>query len=43
VRGIIAGRRSIALQMARLVEGVGMEVVPVTSATTRRIADAYAR
>ena len=40
---IVAGRRSVALQMTRLVEGVGMEVVPLTSATTRCIADAYAR
>jgi ribonuclease VapC len=40
---IVAGRRSVALQMTRLVEGVGMEVLPVTSATARRIADAYAR
>jgi ribonuclease VapC len=40
---IVAGRRSVGLQMTRLVQGVGMDVVPVTSATTRRIADAYAR
>lgn len=40
---IVAGQRSVAAQMARLIEELGMEVAPVTLASSRRAAEAYAR
>ncbi len=40
---IVAGGRSVATEMKRLVEDIGMEVMPVTAATADRVADAYAR
>ena len=40
---IVAARRNIAEEMARLIDGLGFEIVPVTSATARRIAAAYDR
>jgi ribonuclease VapC len=40
---IVAGRRNVGEEMARLLEGLGFEIVTVTSATARRIAQAYAR
>ncbi len=39
---IVAGRRGVGDEMDRLVEGLGFEVAPVTQATARRIARAYA-
>lgn len=40
---IVAGRRNVGEEMARLIEGLGFDVVPITAATARRIAAAYAR
>ena len=39
---IVAGRRNVGLEMARLIDGLGFEVVSVTPASARRIARAYA-
>ena len=38
---IVARRRNVEDEMARLIDGVGAEVVAITPATARRIADAY--
>jgi len=38
---IVAGRRNIGTEAARLLEGLGVEVVPVTPAAARRVAEAY--
>jgi ribonuclease VapC len=40
---IVAGRRGVAAEMALLVEGLGFEVVPVTTAVAMGVAEAYAR
>lgn len=40
---IAAGRRGGAREMEALVRGIGIEVVPVTDATARRVSDTYAR
>lgn len=40
---IVAARRNLADEVARLIEGLGFEVVPVTQASARRVADAYGR
>lgn len=40
---IVAGRRGVAREMETLVRDVGIEVVPVTDATARRVSAAYAR
>ncbi len=40
---IVAERRGFREAVARLIEGLGVEVVPVTSASARRAADAYSR
>jgi ribonuclease VapC len=40
---IVAGRRNVAREMTRLIDGLGFEIVPVTSASARRIAAAYGR
>jgi ribonuclease VapC len=40
---IVAGRRGVARPVERLARGVGIEVVPVTHAATRRVSDAYSR
>lgn len=40
---IVAGRRGVAREIEALVHGVGIEVVPVSEATARRVSDAYAR
>ena len=40
---IVGARRGIGEEIAELVAGVDLEVVPVTSASARRVADAYAR
>jgi ribonuclease VapC len=38
---IVAGRRDLGSEMVRLIEGMGFEVVGVTSASARRVAIAY--
>jgi len=40
---IVAGRRNLDLEIEDLISGVGMEIVPVTSASAYRSADAYRR
>jgi ribonuclease VapC len=40
---IVAGRRSLGEEMSDLVERLGFEVVPASGATSRRMAEAYAR
>jgi ribonuclease VapC len=40
---IVAGRRNLGEDMAELIDGLGFEIVPVTSASARRIAAAYGR
>jgi ribonuclease VapC len=40
---IVAARRNIAEEMTRLIDGLGFEIVSVTSTTARRIAAAYDR
>jgi len=40
---IVAGRRHLDLEIEDLISGVGMEIVPVTSASAYRSADAYRR
>lgn len=40
---IVAGHRQVRSEMERLVAGLGLEVVAVTPAMARRVADAYAR
>jgi ribonuclease VapC len=38
---IVAGRRNVGEEMARLIDGLGFEFVSVTPASARRIAEAY--
>ena len=38
---IVAGRRNVAGEVAQLIDGLGFEIVGVTSASARRIAQAY--
>lgn len=38
---IVAGRRAILGEVSSLIEGLGVEVVPVTPAAARRISGAY--
>jgi ribonuclease VapC len=38
---IVAGRRNVADEMVRLIEDLGLTVVPVTAAGARRVAEAY--
>ncbi|HLY57215.1 MAG TPA: type II toxin-antitoxin system VapC family toxin [Stellaceae bacterium] len=40
---IVAGRRNVAEEMRRLIDGLGVDVVPVTEAAARRVAQAYRR
>ena len=40
---IVAGRRNVAEEASRLIEGLGLEIISVTPAAARRVADAYAR
>lgn len=40
---IVAGRRNIGVEMAALVEGLGLEVIPVSEAGAAKVAQAYAR
>lgn len=38
---IVAGRRNIGAEAARLLDGLGVEVVPLTPAAARRVAAVY--
>ncbi len=38
---IVAARRNVREEMARLIDGLGFEIVSVTPASARRIAQAY--
>jgi ribonuclease VapC len=38
---ILAGRRNIGTEAARLFDGLGVEIVPMTPAAARRVAQAY--
>lgn len=40
---IVAARRNVADEMAKLVDGFGFDVITVTAASARRIAAAYER
>jgi ribonuclease VapC len=40
---IVAARRNVGEEMARMIDGLGFEIVSVTSLSARRIAAAYAR
>ncbi len=40
---IVADRRGVGAQMARLIDGLGFECIAVSSATARRVALVYAR
>jgi len=40
---IVAARRNVGDEVARMIDGLGFEVVSVTSASARRVAAAYAR
>ncbi|HJS10492.1 type II toxin-antitoxin system VapC family toxin [Sphingopyxis sp.] len=39
---IVAGRRNIGAEAISLIDGLGLEVVSVTPASAKRVADAYA-
>lgn len=39
---IVAGRRAVGAEALRLIEGLAVEIVPVSAASARRMADAYA-
>lgn len=39
---IVAGRRNVGAEAASLIEGLGLEVISVTPASAKRVADAYA-
>ena len=38
---IVAARRNVGEEMARLLDGLGFSVVPITSVSARRVASAY--
>jgi ribonuclease VapC len=40
---IVAGRRNLETEAGMLLNGLGLDVVPVTAASARRVADVYAR
>jgi ribonuclease VapC len=40
---IVAAARNVGEEMARLIDGLGLEIVDVTPAAARRVAAAYAR
>lgn len=40
---IVAGRRHLGDSMGQLIEAAGLEIVPVTAAVARRVAEAYGR
>ena len=39
---IVAGRRNVGEEMAALIDGIGFEIISVTPASARRVAEAYA-
>src|SRR5665213_2837716 len=40
---IVSARRNVGAEVASLIDGLGFEIVAITPAAARRIADAYAR
>ncbi len=40
---IVAGRRGVGEEIAAMISGLGIEIVPVTEAAARRVADAYGK
>ncbi len=40
---IVSERRNVGAEMARLIDGLGFEIVTVTAASARRIGEAYER
>ena len=40
---IVARRRNLGAEMARLIDGLGLEIASITLAAARRVADCYAR
>ncbi|MFT3972074.1 MAG: type II toxin-antitoxin system VapC family toxin [Amaricoccus sp.] len=40
---IVAGRRNVGEEIGALISGLGFEVISVTAASARRVADAYGR
>lgn len=40
---IVAARRNVADEMAKLIDGLGFDIVTVTAASARRVAAAYVR
>ena len=40
---IVSARRGVGEEMAELVEGLGLEIVALTAASARHVAEAYAR
>jgi len=40
---IVAGCRNVSQEVTRLIDGLGLQIVAVTPATSRRIAAAYAK
>ena len=40
---VVAGRRGVSDQMAALIEGLALTVVPVSEGVARRVAEVYAR
>ena len=40
---IVARRRNVGAEMARLIDGLGLETAGITLAAARRVADCYAR
>ncbi|MBV9236206.1 MAG: type II toxin-antitoxin system VapC family toxin [Xanthobacteraceae bacterium] len=40
---IVAARRNVGEEMERLIDGLGFEIVSITPASARRIAQAYAK
>jgi ribonuclease VapC len=40
---IVAARRNVSAEIESLIDGLGFEVVPITLASARRVAEAYSR
>lgn len=40
---IVSARRNVGAEIARLIDGLGVEIVTVTAASARRIAEVYER
>ncbi|QPC93835.1 type II toxin-antitoxin system VapC family toxin [Mesorhizobium sp. INR15] len=40
---IVASRRDVAVELSSLIEGLGFEIITVTAASARRVAEAYGR